>query len=173
MVIKKSQMRIQQMAFMIVAVFIFFIFAGLFLLNFFIGDLRQQAYNLEKEKISQALSSWTELPEFSCTEKSKYCIDETKIEILMSNEIKKEYEDYWPVSFMRVYKLEKMSSNLISCPNENCNYYEIINKNENSIFAYSTYVSLCRKVKEENFASYKCELAKFEIGMKKPKKEEE
>ena len=87
----KSQFKIQQMVFMLLAVFLFFILVGVFWITLQSRSLQKQATELEEEKtiiISQFLSSSSE---FSCTnEEGQYCVDTDKLLLLQERETYKE-----------------------------------------------------------------------------------
>lgn len=94
---KRAQFKIQQMAFMIVFVVIFFVLVGLFILQISMGDLRFSAQNLEREQVMSALVSWSELPELSCSDKSSNCVDEDKLYIMGSPNFNTIYSSFWQV----------------------------------------------------------------------------
>lgn len=164
---KKAQFKIQQMAFMLVAVFIFFILVALFFLQLYLGDIRYSAEQLEREQVLSALVSWSELPEFSCSDRSSSCIDEDKLYVLSSLDYNKLYSSFWPVSSIRVYKVNSnFSSGEIKCPGTNCNYFDIYDSGSESNQMYAAYVSLCKKNRLEGELVTSCELATLSIGVK-------
>ncbi|MEM4182098.1 MAG: hypothetical protein QXX68_03045 [Candidatus Pacearchaeota archaeon] len=168
MVLKKSQMRIQQMAFMIVAVFLFFILVALFLLQIFLGELQGGVHLREREQAISLLESISQTPEFSCSDQSSFCIDEDKILAFKIPEINKVYSDFWPVASIKIYKVGKDFSSLIECPAINCNYYKIYeDENQMQKQEVSSYVVVCKKMKDnEGYVYDFCELAKLSIGIK-------
>lgn len=155
------------MAFMIIAVFIFFIMVGLFLLQISIGGMKKTAQEREKEQVISSLEIFSEMPELSCSEKSSFCIDEDKIFVLKN--LSEIYSEFWPVSFVRVYKITD-SSSLIECPRLNCNYYIVYeDKNQDEKIGYSSYVAICKKIRRESSVYDDCYLGKIELGVKKIK----
>lgn len=166
MVLKRAQFKIQQMAFMLVAVFIFFTIVSLFVLQFSLTGIRRSAQELEKEQVIQSLMIWSELPELSCSERSSFCIDEDKLYVLNREEFNELYKGFWPVSSIKVYKISSDIEELVRCPALNCNYYEIFNDGQDSITEYSTYVSICRTTKKENEIFKECEMGKLALGIK-------
>lgn len=166
--IKRSQMRIQQMAFMIVAVFFFFILVGLFLLQVFLGEIRGSAQEREREQVFSILETLSQLPEFSCSERSSFCVDEDKIFAMKIPQINTVYSEFWPISSIKIFKIKKNFSGLIECPALNCNYYKIYeDKTQDQKYEIASYVSICKKMKDSSGYVYdSCELGKLSIGMK-------
>ncbi|MEM4719409.1 MAG: hypothetical protein QXG18_00900 [Candidatus Pacearchaeota archaeon] len=165
--IKKSQMRIQQMAFMIVAVFFFFILVSLFLLQIFVSEINYSVQEREREQALNFLDSLSELPEFSCSENNFFCLDEDKLLVLKNSEINNLYSDFWPVSSIKVYKI-KGESKIVECPSQNCNFYNIFeDKNQKQKMEISSYVLICKKILDNSGnVNDLCELGKLLVGMK-------
>jgi hypothetical protein len=163
----RAQFKIQQMAFMIVAVFIFFILVGLFFVQFGLEDLRTTAADLERKQAIEALQAWSEFPEFSCSDRSSYCIDEDKLSVLAGRNYSQLYSSFWPVASIRVYKINSNSSELVICPQPNCNYYEVYDSGQTDRVEYSSYVSICRLSKVESRVMKECEMGKLALGIKK------
>ena len=63
---KKAQMKIQQMAFMLLAVTVFFIMAGLFIITIMFSGLRENAELLEERNALLLASKVADSSEFSC-----------------------------------------------------------------------------------------------------------
>ena len=72
---KKGQMKIQQMAFMIVAVFIFFILAGIFLLRISFAGLYEDVDRLEREQAIKSLEVIADMQELNCGSSEYFCLD--------------------------------------------------------------------------------------------------
>lgn len=162
----KAQFKIQQMAFMLIAVFIFFMLVALFFLQISLGGLRFSAEQLEREQVMNALLSWSELPEFSCSDRSSNCIDEDKIFVLGGSDYNLLYRDFWPVASIRVYRLNTNNTELVLCPQQNCNYYEVYNSGQASRLEYSNYVSICKTGRIENQVLRVCEIGKISVGVR-------
>jgi hypothetical protein len=165
---KVAQFKIQQMAFMLIAVFIFFTLVGLFFLQISLGDLRYSAEQLEKKQVLSALLSWSELPELSCSDRSSSCIDEDKLYVLSSQDYNRLYSSFWPVASIRVYKVNSnFSLGELECPQPNCNYYNIYKSDQiSSQPYYAAYVSLCKKNRLEGQVFESCELATLSLQLK-------
>lgn len=168
MVKSKAQMKIQQTAFMLVAVTLFFALAGLFVLGFRLSNLKEQASSLEKENSLLLASKLANTPEFSCGEsfgnKRTNCIDSDKVMAL--KEKSRDYKDFWQVSDIKIMKL---SNNSIECSNSNypeCGIISILSSNVEGSYN-SVFVSLCRKKSDGSTFYDKCELAKLMVAYKK------
>lgn len=162
---KKSQIKIQEMAFMLVAIILFFILVGLFAASIIYKNLHEQATQLEEEKTLSAISNLAGTAEFVCTGNRPNCIDEDKLMALIG---KKSYESYWPFTSLRVVKFSgfnKEEKNFIECNIQNypnCDVFEIYDKKVNEDVIHS-FVALCRVEFEQN-PYEKCEIAQLWAG---------
>lgn len=157
---KNAQLRIQQMAFMIVAIFFFFILVGLGYLGYQTKTLNSNYLDLQKEKAISSLQVLTNMPELSC---GSLCLDTDKLEVM--SEKSKEYKDMWDIASIKVIKVYPGFTTLVKCPNLNCNEYDVYDSGQKGITQYSTFVSLCKKLNEDGYYT-KCEIAKLLIGVK-------
>jgi len=166
---KKSQMKIQQMAFMLVAVTLFFVLVGLFVLGIGFSGLKQSSETLEKENAVLLVSELANSPEFSCGEVYKYgdsyCVDEDKVMALKNMD---EYSNFWDVNSIEIRKVYP-SENEIECSKENypdCNVIKVYSRGSNQEIFKSSFISLCRKEKVlETGENYdKCEIGKLLVS---------
>ena len=162
--IKRGQMKIQQMAFMILAVFFLFILVGLFFLAFELKDVHRDAAQLEKEQAITSLGVIADMPELNCDSRERLCLDKDKLKI-MSGNFGKNYDSFWPVASVRVYQIYPAFDEQIECPAVRCNYYEIFKSDQKDVREYSTYVSICEKV-DEGYRYDKCDIGKLLVGMR-------
>ena len=156
-------MKIQQMVFMIIAVFIFFILVGLFILNVQLRGLQGTAANLKEAESINALSVLTTMTELSCPSGSSFCLDGDKLEVMAK---RKDYSQLWPVASIEVYKIHPSFSKVVACPGVDCNYYKVFDNGQNKTQKVSTYVSLCYQRMKDQQQYEKCEIAKILIGIK-------
>ena len=165
----KAQFKIQQMAFMIIFVFIFFVLVGLFFLQMNLVNLRSSAAQLEREQAIMGLLSWAELPELSCSDTRSGCIDKDKILALSEENLNFLYRDFWPVASIRIYLVSNNLTEEIRCTSsntENCNYFDVFNSGQQQSQLQGTYISLCETVRRENQAFRECEIAILSIGQR-------
>lgn len=155
-------MKIQQMAFMLMAVVLFFILVGLFWLSVQSSNLKKQANQLEQQKSVILASMLGESAEFTC---GSYCVDTDKLMVLKNRQA---YKNFWPVSYIKVQKIGREAEiNPIECSNltyPDCNVYTIVNKNKESTGTAESFVALCRKEKLNDIMYTKCELGFFLVG---------
>lgn len=159
---KKGQLKIQQMAFMLVAVFFLFILAGLFFLSISLYNLKKTAVNLEEQNSMLLASKLANSPEFSCGNSfggsRLNCIDFDKLIVLQ--DLKNQYADLWGVAKIEVRKIFPADNSICSDENyPNCGVINILDKKVNTLPAASNFVSLCRKEANERMIYDKCELA--------------
>lgn len=166
---KSGQMKIQQMAFVLIAVTLFFALVGIFVIAFKYSGLKQSATEIEKENAMMMATKLANSPEFSCGESfgntKINCIDADKIMVLKENPI---YLDFWGVSNIEIRKIYP-ENNWVICDSgiyPECGIIKIYDK-EVSGFDISNFVSLCRKESLDEEVYDKCELAKLIISYEK------
>jgi hypothetical protein len=166
---KKSQLKIQEMSFFLVAVVLFFILAGLFALSIIYSNLYKGATEAAEQRTLSSISNLAASPEFSCGSKIN-CVDADKLMALMKN---KNYETFWPFSSLSVRTWEgfdKKENELTKCSSANypqCDYFVVYTKEDRNVKSertISSYVALCRKEVEEGVVYDKCEIAEFIAG---------
>jgi len=160
---KTGQMKIQQMAFMLVAVFLFFMLVALFFLKIQLSSIKGNAEELEKEQAISSIKVIANMPEFNCGSRQNLCLDKDKLKI-MSTEFKESYENFWPIASIKVYTID--SNELKKCPGVDCNYFEVYESGQTNSKEFSTFVSVCEKLKENGYIYDKCEIGKLSVGMK-------
>jgi hypothetical protein len=163
---KRAQIKIQQMAFMLVAVVLFFAIAGLFLFSFVFSGVKSSSEIAEQREALLLVSKLSNSPEFSCGnafERSEgNCIDADKIMAL--KKYQNIYTDFWEVSGIQIRKVFPENRDSIECTEINypdCNVITI--KKADSGIGFSNFAALCRKFYDEKKATQKnvCELAKI------------
>lgn len=168
-------MEIQQMAFMILAVFLFFILVGLFFLGIQFRDIKKNAVQLQTEQAISSLKVIADMPELNYDSHESLSLDEDKLRI-MSGNFGTYYSEFWPVASVKVYKIYPKFDELVKCPALDCNYFEVydtLSGHENlqagngqeSMKTYSTYVSICKKIKETGYVYDRCEIGKLVAGV--------
>lgn len=161
----RGQMKIMQMAFMIVAVFFFFVLVGLFFLSVAFKDVAKGAEELQKEQAISSLEVIAGMSEFSFGSRGSMILDEDKL-IVMSGNFGSEYDEFWPVASLRVYKVYPVFDEEKKCPGVDCNYYEIFSSGQRDIVTYSSFVSICKRMKEFGSVYDRCEVGKIVVGTK-------
>ena len=166
MVNKKAQLKIQQMAFMIMAVTLLFVFVGLFVLSTQFSNIKNSASSLNEQNAMLLVTKLANSPEFSCGEAfggtKINCIDLDKVMALKKNIAK--YNGFWGVDDIEVRKLYPLSKDNECTEGNypNCNIIKIRSGNISSEF--SNFVSLCRKESQNGNIINKCEIGKLVIS---------
>ena len=160
-----GQMKIQQMAFMIVAVFFFFVLVGLFFLGVLFKDIRGSAVQLEREQVISSLRVIADMPELNWDSSKSMMVDEDKLRV-MSGDFGRAYDDFWPVASVGVYKIYPEFGEVKKCPGVGCNFYEVYDNGQSDVRVYSTYVAICSRVRESGSVYDKCEIGKLVVGTK-------
>ena len=164
---KRSQMKIQQMAFMLMALTLFFVLIGLIFMAGQLSGVRESATNLERENAEKLIMKLANSPEFSCGESfgtAKIdCVDFDKI--IVFRDMVSDYSKFWGVADIEIVKLYPEASQT-TCSYRNypdCKTTRIYSENVKKKPPISNFVSLCRKdvVNEEVLEI--CELARINI----------
>ncbi len=158
----RGQMKIQQMAFMLVGVFFFFMLVGLFLIRVQLGTITETVERLEQESAIESLEVIASMPELNCDSVTSLCLDRDKLGILSGDTI---YSDFWPVASIKVYLVSSEFETEILCPEVNCNYYEIFDNGQTNKKEVSTFVSVCETATESGYVYDNCEVGKLVVGV--------
>ncbi len=159
---KSGQFKIQQMAFMLMGIVLFFILVGIFWLSLKSTSLKKGAADLEQEQAISLALTMADSPELTC---GSQCVDLYKAMVLKNTRI---FESLWPVSevdIRRVYP--ELGANIVKECTANtypdCNIITIksVNGGQNSSTA-SSYVKLCHTERNtEGYTYQKCELGEI------------
>jgi len=159
---KKGQLKIQQMAFMLMAVTLFFVMIGMFVLVFRFSKLKESATMIEEKNALLLVTKLANSPEFSCGESFGSnrinCIDSDKVMVLKDNIAK--YLEFWGVAEIQIRKIYPSNENICTTANyQNCGIIKVFSKNVNSLPPISNFISLCKKESYNGEVYDKCELA--------------
>jgi hypothetical protein len=170
---KKAQMKIQQMSFLLIAVFMFFSLVGMIVVTMMLSNIRNSVADLKEQDARLLASRIANSPEFSCGEvygdQKTDCIDLDKVMVLIDNSDK--YETFWGVDnieIRRTYPLLIIGGNVVGerlCTKDSyprCNYFKIMDKPLLGVDK-SNFVALCRKEKYMGEIVNKCEMGKIII----------
>lgn len=163
----RAQMKIQQMAFMLVAVMVFFALVGLIIVSLRTSSLKEQASTLAEEKARFLVSKLANSPEFSCGEAFGIgrvsCVDFDKMMLLKDDAEK--YREFWGVSNIEIIKIYPKSQSECTFQNyPDCGKITLL---QGSGISTENFVSICRKEADIQGNTYdKCELAKLLVSYK-------
>ena len=149
MINKKAQIKIKQMAFMLIAITIFFSMIGMFFIMIRMGSYENKVNQLRQQNAALLVSKLANSPEFSCGEafggKRSNCVDFDKVWAL-KNDIWK-YNDFWGVSNIELKIIHSVKSYRAECTEANfpqCGNILLVNGPQTG-YDVSTYVTVCRK----------------------------
>lgn len=153
---KTGQMKIQEMAFVLVAIMIFFGLVALIFFSIRVSNLRESAGELREDEAKQLVRKLASTPEFSFRN-CQVCIDFDKVLELKG---KKDYQGFWNLDYLAVelvYPDKNGECNKSNYPE--CRSITIINKTQFGT-APDAFVSLCRWEQEKK-GYFKCELGRI------------
>jgi hypothetical protein len=171
---KKAQMKIQQMSFMLIGVFLFFAMVGMIAVTLMLSHIRDSATELKEQNANLMASRIAGSPEFTCGEVygsvKTDCIDLDKVMALKQN-IKKyttAKSNFWGVSNIEIRTLyppfpptgqpREVECTVANYPK--CNFIQVINDSDTG-FDRANYVALCRKDKYNDEIVNKCEMGQI------------
>jgi hypothetical protein len=160
---KKGQMKIQEMAFVLIAIIIFFAMVALVYFAIRLSTMTADVTTLREESARALARKLADIPEFSWAECSG-CVDADKILALKG---KAAYKGLWDVDYLMVEKVYPNSS-YIECTAANypnCRTITIVNATKNYGIPASAFVTLCRYEASEG-GYVKCELGKIHVSAK-------
>ena len=162
----KGQMKIQQMAFMLIAVTLFFMLVGIFVLVIRFSSLKQASTILEEENAMLLVTKLANSPEFACGSSfgssRLSCIDADKIMVLKEHISK--YLGFWGIAEIEIRKVYPDS---VECTSQNypdCGVIEVYSKDVNKLPASSNFVALCWKESSDTGVYDKCEIARLMVS---------
>lgn len=154
------------MAFMLMAITLFFVLVGMFFLTMQFSNIKESASVLEEKNALLLVTKLANSPEFSCGNSFGIvgisCVDSDKVMALKNNI--DNYKNFWGISSIEIRKIYPASQG-IECASSNYPNCNIIKINNGEIASeYSNFVSLCRKESVNGETYDKCELAKLIVG---------
>lgn len=162
---KKGQVKIQQMIFMLMAVFILFVIIGLIVLSARLSNIKKSATELEKRNALTLVSRLANSPEFSCGNsygnQKGDCVDLDKVMALKKNI--DDYKEFWGVSNIEIRIMPNEDS---LCTEENypeCDTLKLIS-NETIGNSFANFVSVCHKESNEGNVVSKCDIGQIIVS---------
>ncbi|HLC54484.1 MAG TPA: hypothetical protein VJK07_02525 [Candidatus Nanoarchaeia archaeon] len=143
----KGQMKMQQMAMVLVAFVIFFVLVGVFVLSVKLSSVRESAGSARENEARALVHKLASTPEFSWTyEDCSACVDLDKLLLLKDQDA---YRDFWGnsiglIKVQRLYPTE--GTEYLECTSSNypeCDQITIYDKQE-GYTAQNAFVALCR-----------------------------
>lgn len=156
---RKGQMKIQQMAFVLVALIIFFAIIVLIYMRIRIANIESSAQLTGEEYAKGVVAKMVSAPEFSWIDSCGTCVDIGKVWALKNVG---NYSSFWNLDYLEVeivYPDRKGECNDANFPN--CESITLINKTSNVGASYSAFINLCRTEGQIGNSYIKCELGRI------------
>ncbi len=146
---KKAQMKIQEMAFVLIALFLLFSMAFIFYVKLKSSSLERTSYELKQSKALSILDKVVAMPELSCSKslgKESLCIDEDKLKAMNTIELNG-YKELWRgIKEIKIKKIYPADEEFIVHSSEIKDYE-----------SYSSFTRICKQ-RYENTAFYQCSI---------------
>src|SRR5271157_1373724 len=118
----RGQLKIQQMAVMLLAVTLFFVLVGMFVLVFKVSSLKQEATLIQEDNAKLLVTDIANSPEFSCGESYgslSACVDADKV-LNLENVIKNYgYGSFWGIQGLQIRVIYPTNNSNVECSLEN------------------------------------------------------
>lgn len=160
---KKAQMKIQEMAFVLIAIMVFFSIVALFYFSIRLASMREDVQTEREEGAKELARKLADIPEFSWAECPE-CIDADK---LLALKERNSYKNFWDVDYLMIENVYPNKTNIECTPANypNCRTITLINKTKDIGIPVSAFVSICSY--EYSKGGYnKCELGKIYVSAK-------
>ncbi|MEK6855139.1 MAG: hypothetical protein AABX73_02870 [Nanoarchaeota archaeon] len=157
---KKAQLKIQQMAFVLVALMIFFSLVALVFLSIWLSDLKGNTQELKDKEALEIIRKISGTPEFTFTSSSdcSSCIDLDKVIMAKSMD---SYQNLFNLDYLLIERVYPPATGG-ECTRSNypnCNQITIIKKTEDYGLAPGAFVTLASWSSEKN--SFKYEIGRI------------
>ena len=151
-------MKIQQMAFVLVAMMIFFAMISLVYLSIRTTGLKKEVVSLREDEARELVRKMSGTPEFSWKEDCATCIDLDKVFALKERQA---YKGFWNLDYLAVSLIYPEKEGECTKTNyPDCRTITIINETGEIGIPFGAFVSICRWVSEGG-GYEKCELGKI------------
>lgn len=162
----KGQMKIQEMAFVLVAIMVFFGIVLLFYLSVRVNSLRTDVESLAQDEAKQLVRKLASSPELAFTVRNcPNCIDMDKAMALKSIPA---YRSFWNIDYLKIEKVYPADKGECTSANyPNCNSITILDKEAFGAPPYA-YVALCRQAFESEERYPKCEIGRIYASVEVP-----
>jgi hypothetical protein len=166
---RKGQLKIQEMAFVVVALILFFSLAGIFLLNYLYQGDKISIEKQRQEKAAEIAQKFSDIPELAYSNdnaKCDNCVDFEKALILKEKTENGVYSSFWN-NDVNALELEILYPKFRSVECTFSNYPEcnkITIKEDKKVSFSGSYVSICRY--DDSLKSKVCYLGLIKVSAK-------
>src|SRR3989344_3960423 len=99
---KRGQFKIQQMAFVLVALIIFFGLVALFYFTIQIEQVKKSALNMKEEEAKELVKKISASPEFAFSSNKRECVNCIDIDKVLIIKSKEEYNNFWRLDLLEI-----------------------------------------------------------------------
>jgi hypothetical protein len=161
---KRGQMKMQEMAFVLIAIVILFGLVAMIFLSIWTRHIRDSVQKGNEDKARELVMKLASTAEFSFSIRAcSTCVDMDKVLVL--KDFNKTYSGFWGLGYLqieRVYpKGVEGECNKANYPN--CKTITLVDSKEYETPAQA-YVSLCKWTEAADSGYYKCELGRIYAG---------
>lgn len=161
----KGQMKIQEMAFVLITIIIFFAMVALVYFSIRLSGLKEDVTALREESAKELSRKLADIPEFSWTATTcSGCIDLDKVLVMRDRPA---YRGFWDLDYLMVETVYPNKTN-VECTRANypnCNKITLINNTKYFGSPSTAFVSLCR-IEPSKGGYVKCEMGKIHAASK-------
>jgi hypothetical protein len=159
---KRGQTKIQEMAFVLIAIIIFFAMVALVYFSIRLSGLRADVATQREQAAKETVRKLSDIPEFSWAGCSN-CIDFDKAVMLKG---KDSYKNFWDVDYLAIERIypNRTAGECTSSNYPACTTLVLINKTGNYGTPVSAFVALCGFDATSN--EIKCDLGKIYASAK-------
>lgn len=157
---RKAQLKIQEMAFVLVAFIIFFVILGLFYFSVRIADMGDEVKLGKEQKTMELIRKISATPELGWRECSN-CVDLDKALAMKEKNDVYSYNKLFDLDYLVIERIYP-EQNEAECQKSNypsCNKITIVKMREEYGVSYSSFVALCRW--DNSINSEVCELGRI------------
>lgn len=156
----RGQMQIQQMAFVLIAIMMFFALILVIYAAARASSLKSMANDLKSQEASELVRKLVDSPELGWTgDGCSHCVDLDKAFLLKN---RAEYKGFWRMKYLKIEKIYPESTK-VECNGANypdCSTITLVNETANFGIPSSSFVSICRWDQQGDLGYTKCEIGK-------------
>lgn len=158
MSIKRGQLKIQEMAFVLVMIMIFFGIVALIFSSISLSNLRKEAGILKENAAEKLVVKLASSPEFNFPIDCENCIDMEKALALKYN--KRYTEEFWNIDYLAIEQIyPRLEGECVKGNYPNCNTTTIVGEKEGAGKISAAFVSVCKW--DEGALYYKCGIGRI------------
>lgn len=162
---KKGQTKIQEMAFVLIAIIIFFAMVALVYFSIRLSSLREDVTTQREQAAKETVRKLSDIPEFSWAGCSG-CVDLDKVIMLKGRISDGSYKNFWDLDYLEIERVypDRTVGECTSSNYPDCTTIRLINKTESYGSPVIAFVALCGF--DATYGDMKCELGRIYASAK-------